>query len=269
MDSGKNYLFQIAQIVPSAANVENYCKIVREKHFLRTLIQISKETIDSALDGGAEADKVLDAAEQKIYDIRKGKTTGGYCTYFSLYKAPFIFSNFNGTEGDVNVLTHEGGHALQAYLSSDIKVPEYHSPTLESCEIHSMSMEFFAYPWMNLFFGKDEEKYKYTHLKGAITFVPYGACVDEFQTYVYENYEATPKQRREKWLELHKQYEPHLKFDELEYYKEPITREKAAYIIGAFGFESSTSVNITAAQDWYDVNSEFRKRMNGLFQKNI
>lgn len=76
MESGKNYLFQIAQMVPSAANVENYCKIVREKHFLRSLITISKETIDSAIDGGAEADKILDAAEQKIYDIRKGKTTG-------------------------------------------------------------------------------------------------------------------------------------------------------------------------------------------------
>ncbi len=76
MENGKNYLFQLAQIVPSAANVENYCKIVREKYFLRSLITISKETIDSAVDGGAEADKILDAAEQKIYDIRKGKTTG-------------------------------------------------------------------------------------------------------------------------------------------------------------------------------------------------
>lgn len=76
MESGKNYLFQLAQIVPSAANVENYCKIVKEKYFLRSLITISKETIDSAIDGGAEADKILDAAEQKIYDIRKGKTTG-------------------------------------------------------------------------------------------------------------------------------------------------------------------------------------------------
>ncbi len=75
-ENGKNLLFQIAQSVPSAANVENYCKIVREKHFLRLLISISRETIDSAMDGGAEADKILDSAEQKIYDIRKGKTTG-------------------------------------------------------------------------------------------------------------------------------------------------------------------------------------------------
>ena len=75
-ESGKALLFQIAQSVPSAANVENYCKIVREKYFLRLLISISRETIDSALDGNAEADKILDSTEQKIYDIRKGKTTG-------------------------------------------------------------------------------------------------------------------------------------------------------------------------------------------------
>ena len=76
VESGKNYLFQIAQMVPSAANVENYCKIVREKYFLRSLINISRETIDSAVDGGAEADKILDSAEQKIYDIRKGRAAG-------------------------------------------------------------------------------------------------------------------------------------------------------------------------------------------------
>lgn len=75
-EANKNYLFQIAQSVPSAANVENYCKIVREKYFLRSLITISRETIDSATEGGADADKLLDSAEQKIYDIRKGKSTG-------------------------------------------------------------------------------------------------------------------------------------------------------------------------------------------------
>ncbi len=75
-ETGKALLFQIAQSVPSAANVENYCKIVREKYFLRLLITISRETIDSALGGNAEADRILDSTEQKIYDIRKGKATG-------------------------------------------------------------------------------------------------------------------------------------------------------------------------------------------------
>ena len=91
-------------------------------------------------------------------DARKGKAPGGYCTSLTAYNAPFIFSNFNGTDGDVNVLCHEGGHALQAYLSFPIKIPEYQNPTLEACEIHSMSMEFFAWPYMEKFFGKDANK---------------------------------------------------------------------------------------------------------------
>ena len=107
--------------------------------------------------------------EHHLMDLeaRSGKAPGGYCTSFPLYEAPFIFSNFNGTSGDVNVLCHEGGHALQAYLSFPIKIPEYQSPTLEACEIHSMSMEFFAWPYMDKFFGKDAAKYKYMHLSDS------------------------------------------------------------------------------------------------------
>ena len=152
----------------------------------------------------------------ELFDLeaRKGKAPGGYCTTFDKYKAPFIFSNFNGTSGDVNVLTHEGGHAFQAYLSSGIKVPEYRSPTLESCEIHSMSMEFFAWPYTEGFFGKDANKYKYEHLADAIEFLPYGVTVDEFQHWVYDNPNATPKERSAKFRELQRKYEPHLKFDD-------------------------------------------------------
>ncbi|MCQ2776288.1 MAG: M3 family oligoendopeptidase [Bacilli bacterium] len=147
-------------------------------------------------------------------EARKGKTTGGYCTYFPLYKAPFIFSNFNGTSGDVNVLTHEGGHALQAYLSSGIKVPEYQNPTLESCEIHSMSMEFFAWPYLEGFFGKDADKYRYHHLADAIEFLPYGATIDEFQHWVYENPNATHEERCAFFSSLEKKYTPHKKYDD-------------------------------------------------------
>lgn len=147
-------------------------------------------------------------------EARPGKAPGGYCTYFPLYKAPFIFSNFNGTDGDVNVLTHEGGHAFQAYLSRDIKVSEYQSPTLESCEIHSMSMEFFAWPYMKDFFGNDCEKYKYSHLVDAIEFLPYGITIDEFQHWVYENPTASHSERCAKYREIEMKNLPHLKFDE-------------------------------------------------------
>lgn len=146
-------------------------------------------------------------------EAREGKAPGGYCTYFPEYKAPFIFSNFNGTEWDVNVLCHEGGHAFQAYLSSDIRVPEYRNPTLESCEIHSMSMEFFTWPYMEKFFGKDADKYRFSHLADAIEFLPYGITIDEFQHWVYEHPNATHDQRCAKYLEIEKANLPHKKYD--------------------------------------------------------
>ena len=147
---------------------------------------------------------------------RPGKQPGGYQTTFPKYGAPFIFSNFNGTAGDVDVLTHEGGHAFQAYLCKDMKIPEYRSPTLESCEIHSMSMEFFAWPYMKDFFKEDELKYRYHHLSGAIEFLPYGVCVDHFQHWVYEHPTATHEERCAYWKELEAKYTPEKKYDELE-----------------------------------------------------
>lgn len=75
--SGKKYLFQLAEIVPSTANVESYAKIVREKYYIRTLINASKETIDDATQQEVEADLLLDAAEQRIYNIRQGRKMSG------------------------------------------------------------------------------------------------------------------------------------------------------------------------------------------------
>ena len=103
-------------------------------------------------------------------------------------------------------------------MSRNIKCPYYRSPTLEACEIHSMSMEFFAYPWMNLFFDQ-EEKYRYAHLSSAITFIPYGATIDEFQHWVYENPEATHEMRCKKFREIEKKYLPHRRYDEVPIYE--------------------------------------------------
>lgn len=141
-------------------------------------------------------------------EARKGKQSGGYTTYFPLYKSPFIFSNFNGTSGDVDVLTHEFGHAFQAYESRNMKISEYQSPTLESCEIHSMSMEFFAYPFMDKFFA-NAKRYRHSHMTSALTFLPYGVTVDEFQHFVYENPNVSPAERKAKWLEIEKKYTPY------------------------------------------------------------
>lgn len=146
-------------------------------------------------------------------EARQGKAGGGYMTYFPDYKAPFIFSNFNGTSGDVDVLTHEFGHAFQGYMSRNIACPDYRSPTLEACEMHSMSMEFITYPWMESFFGEDADKYRYSHVCDGLTFIPYGVAVDEFQHFVYENPEVSHEERCAKWREIEKKYLPHIKYD--------------------------------------------------------
>jgi M3 family oligoendopeptidase len=140
---------------------------------------------------------------------KKGKEGGGYCTFIPEYQSPFIFSNFNGTAGDVDVLTHEAGHAFQSYQSRWIDIPECAWPTMESCEIHSMSMEFLAWPWMEKFFGDAAQKYRFSHLSDAIKFLPYGVLVDHFQHEVYAHPNMTPQQRKETWRSLEKMYLPH------------------------------------------------------------
>ncbi len=145
-------------------------------------------------------------------DSKKGKEGGGYCTYIPKFEAPFIFANFNGTAGDVDVLTHEAGHAFQVYSSRHL-IPEYRWPTMESAEIHSMCMEFLAWPWINKFFEENTLKYKFTHLSGALEFLPYGVLVDEFQHEVYLNPDLSPKERRTLWRTLEKKYLPKKKYD--------------------------------------------------------
>jgi oligoendopeptidase, M3 family len=156
-------------------------------------------------------DKLLDL------DAKPGKMTGGYMTYIPKLKMPFIFSNSNGTSSDVDTLTHEFGHSFQGYLGSKIKVPSYRMPTMEACEIDSMSMEFFAWPWMNLFFADQADKYRFAHLSSALSFLPYGCEVDEFQHWVYENPTVTHEERCKKWAEIDHKYRPDFDYTGFEY----------------------------------------------------
>ena len=180
-----------------------------------------------------ETSKFIDVMfKDELMDVlsRKGKQGGGYCAGIPDYKVPFIFANFNGTQGDVEVLTHEGGHAFAGYTARDIFPLDLQSPTLESCEIHSMSMEFFAWPWAEDFFGDEADKYRYAHLTGALTFLPYGTMVDHFQHIVYENPELTPDQRHEKWAELTKIYMPWIRLGDMPFWGEGKAWQRQSHI---------------------------------------
>ncbi|GIN37750.1 M3 family oligoendopeptidase [Heyndrickxia oleronia] len=182
---------------------------------------------------------------------KKGKASGGYCTYIENYKAPYIFSNFNGTSGDIDVLTHEAGHAFQVYSSRHFEIPEYNWPTHEACEIHSMSMEFFTYPWMELFFKEDTDKYKFAHLSSALIFLPYGVAVDEFQHFVYENPEATPAERKQAWKQIEEKYLPHRDYDGFDYLENGGLWQRQGHIYESpFYYIDYTLAQICAFQFW-------------------
>lgn len=160
--------------------------------------------------------------ENELMDVlsKQNKAGGGYCTQFADYQVPFIFSNFNGTADDVEVITHEAGHAFAYYMARNIVPSNYQSPTLDACEIHSMTMEFFGWTKAEEFFGSDSQKFKYSHLFGAITFIPYGTMVDHFQHIIYENPEMTPNQRHEIWKQLTAVYMPWIRLDDSPFYGE-------------------------------------------------
>jgi len=182
---------------------------------------------------------------------KKGKDTGGYCTFIEKYKSPFIFSNFNGTMGDIEVLTHEAGHAFQAYSSRNFEIPEYFFPTSEACEIHSMSMEFLTWPWMNCFFKDQTEKFKYSHLKGSVIFIPYGVTVDEFQHWVYENPEATPAERKQAWIDIEKKYLPYIDYDNNEFLEKGDRWQQQRHIfMSPFYYIDYCLAQICAFQFW-------------------
>lgn len=191
--------------------------------------------------------------ENNLMDLvaKKGKAGGGYCTFINNYKSPFIFANFNGTSGDVDVLTHEAGHAFQVYNSREYEVPEYTWPTYEACEIHSMSMEFLTWPWMKLFFQEDEAKYKFAHLNDALLFIPYGVLVDEFQHFVYENPNVSPQERKAKWREIEKKYLPHKDYEDNDFYNRGGYWFRQGHIFGTpFYYIDYTLAQVCAFQYW-------------------
>lgn len=184
-------------------------------------------------------------------EAKKGKEAGGYCAYIVDYQSPYIFANFNGTSADIDVLTHEAGHAFQGYSSRKHDIPEYTEPTHEAAEIHSMSMEFFTWPWMNLFFKEDTLKYKYTHITEALKFLPYGAAVDEFQHLVYENPEWTQEERNKAWKMLEETYLPHREFDGNAYLESGRFWQRQGHIYeDPFYYIDYTLAQICAFQFW-------------------
>ena len=198
--------------------------------------------------------------DSELMDVvaKKGKVGGGYCTSLPDYKVPFIFSNFNGTQGDVEVITHEAGHAFAGYMARNIVPTECQWPSLESCEIHSMSMEFFAWPWAGDFFGDQQDKFRYKHLSAALTFIPYGTMVDHFQHIVYEKPEMTPAERHAVWKELLGVYMPWMKLgSEIPFYGDGEGWQRQLHIyVNPFYYIDYCLAQTVALQFWARIQKD-------------
>ena len=200
-------------------------------------------------------------------DAKAGKSSGGYCTFIANYSSPFIFSNFNGTSGDIDVLTHEAGHAFQIYTTSKhIDVPEYLWPTMEACEIHSMSMEFFAWPWMDLFFEEATTKRLYSHMLGTITFIPYGAAIDEFQHEVYSRPEMTKDERKATWRRIEKKYCPARVYTSAELEKGTYWYRQGHVFNTAFYYIDYTLAQVCAQQFWIKDQENHEKAWEDYYK---
>ncbi len=164
--------------------------------------------------------RAMQEAEAFDVDARDGKWGGGYCTCFPRYNQPFILANFNGSCGDVDVMTHEFGHALAAHFACEQNNFELDVGGMETAECHSMSMEFLCWRYMDKFFGDMAPKYRKRHLLDALSFIPYGVIVDEFQHVMYENPDMTPEQRKQAYLELEAKYRPYMSLAGIPYLEE-------------------------------------------------
>jgi M3 family oligoendopeptidase len=192
-------------------------------------------------------------------DSKPGKQGGGYCTFIPEYESPFIFANFNGTSGDVDVLTHEAGHAFQVYQSQR-QIPDYRWPGYEGAEIHSMSMEFLAWPWIHKFFEDDTAKYKFDHLAGAISFLPYGVAVDEFQHGIYENPDMSIDERKALWREVEKKYLPFKDYDDDAFLDKGTFWFRQGHIFSVpFYYIDYTLAQVVAFQYWIKAQENNRK----------
>lgn len=205
-------------------------------------------------------DELLD---REFLDVisRNNKSSGGYCIYLDIFRSPFIFANFNGTSHDIEVITHEAGHAFASYLGKDIIPSDCRWPTLEACEVHSMSMEFFSWPWAERFFSDDANKFKYDHLANSLTFIPYGTLVDHFQHSVYEKPEMMPAERNAEWKRLAGIYMPWIRDDKnLEFFSEGRFWQKQSHIYSRpFYYIDYCLAQTVALQFWALIQEDKEK----------
>ena len=151
-------------------------------------------------------------------DFSPNKVAGmGFCTELRKGMYPYVFGSLDGTAEDVAVFTHEVGHAWQSWKSDQrLKLSLFREVPLDAVEIPSKTMELFTYEGAEEFFGKDGEKFRFSHFRNAIREIINYSAIHELNTWIYTHVGATFDEINVKWLQIHSSFFPGLEWGELE-----------------------------------------------------
>jgi oligoendopeptidase F len=176
------------------------------------------ETVDQLVAGCGRVFRALDpvlgeqfesirARSYLDLDARKGKAPGGYQATFELERMPFIFMNATGTQGDVETLLHEGGHAFHTLHARGHALAFNRSAPLEFCEVASMGMELLGGDHLGDFLDADAvRRARARHLEDIVGLFAWIATIDQFQHDVYTRPDQTRAEREALWLDLKKRF---------------------------------------------------------------
>ena len=156
----------------------------------------------------AECLEVMQKNNLLDLESRKNKAPGGYNYPLESCGLSFIFMNATSNLRDMSTLLHEGGHALHFYLIRNLDILAFRNPPAEVAELASMAMELITMDFWDEFFEdkNDLKRAKIEHLQETLATLPWVACVDKFQHWLYENPTHSVKDRTENWDKIYKEF---------------------------------------------------------------
>ncbi|REJ81308.1 MAG: M3 family oligoendopeptidase [Bacteroidetes bacterium] len=156
----------------------------------------------------AEVASTLNAMNFIDLDSRVGKAPGGY--NYPLYESgvPFIFMNASGSFRDVVTMVHEGGHAIHSMLTRELEYVGFKELPSEIAELASMGMELISMEHWEHFFANPEElkRARKEQLENVLEALPWIACIDHFQHWLYTNPGHTQEDRNNAWLKMYSEF---------------------------------------------------------------
>ncbi len=191
---------------------------------------------------------------------REGKAPGGYQYVLEDIRLPFIFINAVGSQRDLRVLLHEGGHAFHSLLCRDEPLVSYRHSPMEFAEVASMSMELLGFEQMDRVIDKNEAREAFaSFLKDALSTFSWVATIDAFQHWIYTHPEHSREERKSKWNELRQRFGPHVDYSGLETYQDFLWHRQSHLFGAPFYYIEYAIAQIGAFQVWLNDRKDHKK----------